>query len=98
MTDHTERLAAYAQNGPEYWHPVFGLLDLRSGESRIAVRRGVNEARGFSPLTPKISDSWMVWEELSPDEETSPEDSQWYLYAAPIDIDKLAVGKQKKLE
>lgn len=93
MTDRTERLAAYALNDPDFRHPVFGLLDLTSGVSRVVLRRGVNEARGYATLTPKLSDSWMAWEEVSPDETTDPNSSRWALYAARVDADRLALGK-----
>ncbi len=93
ITDRTDRLAAYALNDPAFRHPVFGLLDLRTGVSRVVLRRGVNEQRGYATLTPKLSDSWMAWEEVSPDETTDPNNSQWALYAARIDADRLALGK-----
>ena len=84
VTDYTHSLAAFSQYGREYPHAVFGLLNLTSGRRRLVLRAGVNEARGYNTVAPRISDSWMVWEEVSPNETFEPDKTTWRLYAAPV--------------
>ncbi len=98
ITDYTDHIAAYSRNSLEFPHPVFGLVDLASGRHRLVLSEGVNEALGYNTVAPRISDSWMAWEELDPDETNDPRNATWRLYAAPIDSANLAIGKPKLID
>ena len=93
VTDYTGSLAAYSQYGREHPHALFGLLNLTSGRRRLVLRSGVNEALGYNTVAPRISDSWMVWEEVSPNETFEPDKTTWRLYAAPVDGRTLSLGE-----
>jgi hypothetical protein len=99
VTDHTARIAAYSQNT---WRSdqrsVFGLLDLSTGARRIVLAKPVNAALGYSAFSPRVSDSWFVWEEVSPNEGTEPSKATWRLYAAQLDTRRLAIGKPRLVD
>lgn len=94
VTDSTNRLAVYSQNTLKaYPGTVFGLLDLATGERRTALTSPVLAAREFDAFTPRISDTWMVWEEVSPNEAMEMLNAEWRLYAAPLDTARMRLGK-----
>ncbi len=98
VTDYTEHIAAYSETSQNAGHVVFGLLDLASGAHRIVLEQAVNAAGGYSVHTPKLSDSWLVWEEVSPDEEADPRNTTWRLYAARIDANDFVLGKPRLVD
>ncbi len=60
------------------------MLDLSSGEHQLAVQHAVGLSDGFDIISTRCSDEWLVWEEISGDEQGSPLDVQWRLYALPL--------------
>ena len=99
VTDNTDTLAAYEQST---WQPypgsVIGLLDLEDGRSRTVLDRPMLSARAFDAFTPMLSDSWLVWEEVSPGESNSPRDAEWRLYASAIERDTLRIGEPRLID
>lgn len=88
ITDHTRRLAVYKRDtGVEFPLAVLGLIDLGTGRSADVVTMPVSSAERHDVLGRALSDEWLAWEEADHDE------SQWRLYAAPIDAVRLTVGK-----
>ncbi len=60
------------------------LLDLQTGEHQRVVSCAVGSAHGFDILAARCSDTWLVWEEISGNEQDRPLDVRWRLYALPI--------------
>lgn len=94
VDDFTESLAAYKQwTYAEYPVQTIGLLDLESGEHRTVLPMPVGANEKFDAFSPKLSDNWLVWEEVSPGEGYDMDNAMWRLYAAPIDRTSLSVGE-----
>jgi hypothetical protein len=77
---------------------VFGLLDFATGRRRVVLPQPVNAALGYSAFAPRVSDSWFVWEEVSPNEAIEPSRATWRLYAARLDSRKLTIGKPRLVD
>jgi hypothetical protein len=94
VSDHTAGLAAYSQaTGVEYPRDTLGLLDLATGRYRTVLPRPVDADRRFDVFTPRLSDEWLAWEEVSPGEGHDPANAVWRLYAARIDPETLAIDE-----
>lgn len=94
VDDFTESLAAYEQwTSKEYPVATIGLLDLASGNYRTVLPTPVGAAEKFDAFSPRLSDNWLVWEEVSPDEGYDMGNATWRLYTAPIDRESLSIGE-----
>jgi hypothetical protein len=89
---YTDRLAALIHQAQAYPYYSVYLLDLDRGGLRQVLAKPMNAARGYLIMEVRLSDKWMVWEELSPgDDLANP--AHWYLYAAPVHAKDLTIGK-----
>lgn len=94
VDDFTESLAAYGQSTyAEYPGETLGLLDLASGEYRTVLPMPVGAREKYDAFSPKLSDKWYVWEEVSPGEGYDMGNATWRLYTAPIDRESLSIGQ-----
>jgi hypothetical protein len=87
VADHTERTALLVRDtGDEYPSHQLYVMDLGTGRTRRVLDRPVNESARWEVLGYKLSDRWVVWEEVSPGEtEADPRLVSWKLYAARVD-------------
>jgi len=94
VEDFTESLAVYEQwTFEEYPVATVGLLDLTSGVYRTVLPTPVSASEKFDAFSPRLSDNWLVWEEVSPGEGYDMDDATWRLYAAPINRETLSIGE-----
>lgn len=99
VTDANERWAVYVRTTfAAYPGAVFGLLDLKTGRRHEILSSPVGSARRFSAFAPRISEDWIVWEEVSPDESAAPRNAEWRLYAAPLDTSRQAIGPPQLID
>jgi hypothetical protein len=93
VEDFTDTLAAYTQlPDPAHATDAIGLLDLATGRHTIVLVDGVNAAAHYDVFAPRLSDSVMAWEEVTPGEGDDMGHAGWRLYAAPIDRRALTMG------
>jgi len=69
------------------------LLDFKTGACKEVVHDAVNIKNGFTILGDRCSDDWVVWEESNGDNTNSATGVDWKVYAAPIDVESLSIGK-----
>lgn len=99
IADRSQHMAVFRLDAPESpGHPSLGMLDLQTGRHRIVLRQAANAAAGFSMCNPRLSDTWLAWEEVSPAEEIDPGKADWRLYAAAIDTATLSVGTPRLVD
>ena len=90
--DYTDRVCLLHQDLTVYPFSTLALMRLRDGRVSGAVVRPVNAGQRFVVTGGRLSNHWLAWEELSPgDDLASP--AQWRLYAAPLHVGRLALGK-----
>jgi hypothetical protein len=92
VCDYTDRFAAILHQARSYPFYSVYLFDLHRGELRQVLAAPVNASRGYLVMEARLSDRWLVWEELSPgDDLASP--ARWYLYAARVHPLELTIGE-----
>jgi len=93
LEDYTDDLATYSKPAdPPRTADALGLLDLGTGRQAIARFDAVNTAEGWDVFAPRLSDEFLVWEEVTPGEGDDMGHAGWRLYGAPIDRATLSVG------
>ncbi len=89
VVDLTDRMAALLENTPK--HQRLSLIDLVRGQRRLVLPRATSGRRGWWIGTVRLSDSWLVWEEVGPGDDLR-EAVDWRLYAAPLRRSWLSIG------
>ncbi len=93
VEDYTDDLAAYAQQAdPPRITDSLGLIDLATGRHAIVRAEAVAAAERWDVFAPRLSDGFLVWEEVTPGEGDDMGHADWRLYGAPIDRTTLTVG------
>jgi hypothetical protein len=94
LEDYTDTLAAYTRM-PEATHTTdaIGLLDLTTGSHSDVLVDAVNAAGRYDVFAPRLSDSVVAWEEVTPGEGDDMGHAGWRLYAATIDSRALTMGR-----
>jgi hypothetical protein len=93
VEDYTDDLAAYSQRpDPSRTTDSLGLLDLTDGRHAVVRSEAVNAEMRWDVFSPRLSNSVMAWEEVTPGEGDDMGHAGWRLYAAPIDRAALTLG------
>lgn len=93
ISDCEGRYAIYEQNlFQEYPANAFGILDMETGTHFEVLGTPVNSQRKYSMFSPRIGEGWIAWEEVSPDESFDPNNTDWALYAAALDLENRRIG------
>ncbi len=88
-TDHLAALIHESQTDP---YCSIYLFNLGRGTLRQALPGPVNATHGSQVMEVRLCDTWMVWEEISSGDDTV-RPVHWYLYAAPVQVEGLTIGK-----
>lgn len=89
VTDQTAVLRKSSEQDQEIW-----LMDLTSGDCRRALAAATSGAGKWWLSGAKVSDAWMVWEELEHGDDLVG-DVSWRLFAAPVRRSTLTVGEPR---
>ena len=93
VTDCDDRHAIYEQSlAQEYPSEAFGILDMETGEHFEVLGEAINSQRKYSMFSPRIGEGWIAWEEVSPNESSDPNNAEWRLYAAALDVENRQIG------
>ncbi len=90
--DYSDRLAALIHQSQSYPYYCIYLFNLDRGTLRLALPGPVSAVRGCLVMEVRLSDTWMVWEEVGGGDDTV-RPVHWYLYAAPVRADDLTIGE-----
>jgi hypothetical protein len=94
LEDYTDTLAAYTKM-PDATHTTdaIGLLDLTTGRRADVLVDAVNASARYDVFAPRLSESVIAWEEVTPGEGDDMGHAGWRLYAASVDRQALTIGQ-----